>query len=173
MGQGFQRPGPQCSVCEHPEARNIATALLAGASVRDVAARYRLTKSTVARHHRLHLIPRLTPTEQAVPAIVQAIDDQNLRFDVMASMRELHTRTLALLTKAEESNDIHVALRAVREARGNLELLGRLDGSLDGPVARPSGPVNVTITYVDRQLVVPGAPQMVEGDLMARPAQTR
>jgi hypothetical protein len=59
---------------------------------------------------------------------------------------------------------MHVALRAVREARGNLELLGRLDGWLDGPVAPPSGPVNVTITYVDRQLVVPGAQQMLEGD---------
>ena len=51
----------------------------------------------------------------------------------LTAMRDLHARTLALLTKAEASNDVHVALPAVREARGNLELLGRLNGSLDGP----------------------------------------
>jgi hypothetical protein len=107
----------------------------------------------VARHHRLHLIPRLTPAEQAAPAIVQAIEDQDLRFDVMASMRELHTRTLALLTKAEESNDGHLALRAIREARSNLELLGHLDGSLDGPIAPTSGNVQVTIQYIDKAIV--------------------
>ena len=78
--------------------------------------------------------------------------------------RELHRRTLKLLDKAEALNDIHVALRAVRKARGSLELLGPLDGSLDGPVAPQSGPGNVTIQYVDRQLVVPGAPPMLEGD---------
>jgi hypothetical protein len=84
--------------------------------------------------------------------------------DVMGAMRELHERTLKILAKAEESNDAHVALRAVREARGNLELLGRLDGSLERPLAPQSGPVNVTIQYVDRQLVVPGAPRQLEGD---------
>ena len=166
MGQGFQRPGPICSVCDHPEARHIATALLAGDSVRDVAQRYGLTKSTVARHNRLHLIPRLTPAEQAVPAIVQAIDDQNLRFDVMASMRELHTRTLALLTKAEASNDGHLALRAIREARGNLQLLGHLDGSLDGPVAPQSGDIRIEVTYIDKAIIqqAPALPMLPPGD---------
>jgi hypothetical protein len=158
--------GRPCSVCDHTERRNLEIALLAGASVREVAQRYHLTKSTVARHQRLHLRPRLTPAEVAAPAIVQAIDDQNLRFDVMASMRELHTRTLALLTKAEASNDMHVALRAVREARGNLELLGRLDGSLDGPTAPTSGNVIVQVQYIDKAIVQhpPAPPALPPGD---------
>lgn len=63
-----------------------------------------------------------------------------------------------MLAKAEESGELHVALRAVREARDNLELLGRLDGSLDVPIAPASGRVNVIVTYVDKQLVVSGAP---------------
>jgi len=68
-------------------------------------------------------------------------------------MRDLHRRTLALLDKAEASNDLHVALRAVREARDNLELLGRLDGSLDGPVAPASGNVIVQVQYIDKAII--------------------
>jgi hypothetical protein len=83
--------------------------------------------------------------------------------DVMRAMRELHQRTLALLQKAEDSGDLHVALRAVREARGNLELLGRLDGSLDGPVApQGGGNISVTVQYVDKQVVVSGGQRLLE-----------
>lgn len=162
MGQGFQRPGPQCSVCEHPEARNIATALLAGASVRDVAQRYGLTKSTVARHHRLHLLPKLTPAESAPPAQLQAIEDHGISQTVLGAVHDLHRRTLALLTQAEAASDRPSAARLIGEARRNLELVGRLTGELDGPTAPQSGSVNVVITYVDRQVVLPGAPPMLE-----------
>jgi hypothetical protein len=45
-------------------------------------------------------------------------------------------------------------LRAVREARGNLELLGRLDGTLTAlrPAAK-SGKVEITVNYVDRPII--------------------
>jgi hypothetical protein len=57
-------------------------------------------------------------------------------------------RKLTLLEKAETSGDLHVTLRAVREARGNLELLGRLDGlDLWGPTG---GNVNIIVPYVDK-----------------------
>lgn len=155
--------GRPCSVCEHAERRNVETALLAGASIREVAQRYGLTKSTVARHQRLHLLPKLTAAESAVPARMQALENYEARLDVMAAMRELHARTLTLLTKAETSNDVHAALRAIREARSNLELLGRLDGSLDGPVAAPSGNVTVQVVYTDKAVIMPGAqPLQVE-----------
>jgi hypothetical protein len=159
-------PRIPCTVCSHARRDEINTALLARVGVREVARRYQLDKSTVSRHQRLHLIPRLTPAEQAAPAIVQAIEDQDLRFDVMIAMRDLHDRTLALLTKAEESNDGHLALRAIREARGNLQLLGHLDGSLDGPVAPQSGNVSVVITYIDRAVIAasPTPPMLTDGE---------
>lgn len=157
-----------CSVCEHPQGREINLSLLAGTRSNVVAERFGLDDSTVNRHKRLHLQSRsnLSEAEAAAPAQLQAIDDQNLRFDVMTAMRDLHRRTLALLTKAETSGDMHVALRAVREARGNLEMLGRLDGSLDGPVAPQSGNVSVTITYVDKAIIAasPTPPMLTDGE---------
>lgn len=177
--------GRPCSVCTHPQAREIATALLAGGTCRDVAKRYGLPLSTLARHNRLHLSVRIARAETAagVPAPapnaepgsiqaeaaavprVKALEAYEATLDVMRAMRELHQRTLALLDKAEASDDLHVALRAVREARGNLELLGRLDGSLDGPVTASSGPVNIVVTYVDKAVMLPSAaPPMLEGE---------
>lgn len=40
--------------------------------------------------------------------------------------RDLQERALTTLVKAEEAEDLDVALRAIREARGNLELLAKL-----------------------------------------------
>ena len=37
---------------------------------------------------------------------------------------------MAVLTKAELAGDLRAALGAIREARGNLELLGKLTGEL-------------------------------------------
>lgn len=45
-------------------------------------------------------------------------------------MRDLQTRTLNILDAAEQSGDLRTALGAIREARGNLELLGKLAGEL-------------------------------------------
>ena len=59
--------------------------------------------------------------------------------DVQQSVRDLYGRTLALLARAEASGDLSGALRAGREARGNRELLGRVDGSFGGPVTPDRG----------------------------------
>ncbi len=45
-------------------------------------------------------------------------------------MQGLQGRTLAILKTAEEQADLRTALAAIREARGNLELLGKLAGQL-------------------------------------------
>ena len=45
--------------------------------------------------------------------------------------RDLQERALAILFKAEETKELNVALRAIREARGNLELLAKLLDELD------------------------------------------
>lgn len=50
--------------------------------------------------------------------------------DLLAQIRNLHTRTLAVLGQAESTGDARTVLLAVREARTNLELLARLLGDL-------------------------------------------
>ena len=45
--------------------------------------------------------------------------------------RDLQERALATLLKAEETKELNIALRAIREARGNLEVLAKLLDELD------------------------------------------
>jgi hypothetical protein len=48
-------------------------------------------------------------------------------------MRDLQRRALDILDKAEADGELRTALSAMREARGNLELLAKLLGELDEP----------------------------------------
>lgn len=49
---------------------------------------------------------------------------------IVASIRDLHERTLRVLRTAESSGDLVLALRAIREARANVELLAKISGDL-------------------------------------------
>jgi len=51
--------------------------------------------------------------------------------ELLAEVRGLHARTLAILEASEHSHEHRTALAAIREARGNLELLAKLLGELD------------------------------------------
>lgn len=174
----MQLRGRPCSVCGDPRAREIATALLAGGSCRDVGRRYRIPASTLARHQRLHLRARIARAEAAIGRLAQVpcergsldaeivaaprlhrVESYEEAFDVQQSVRDLYGRTLALLDRAEGSGDLSGALRAVREARSNLELLGRLDGSLStaAPVLQ-----KIEVVYAEKQLL-PGAAHLLDG----------
>ena len=159
-------PGPlkgrPCSVCTHPQTREIATALLAGGTVRDVGRRYGIAASTLARHQRMHLLPRLTAAETTAPARIQAMESREERLDVLRAMYALYDRAIGLLDKAEAAKDLPSALRGIREVRESLALIGRLDGSLDGPVAPQGGNVVVQVQYIDKAVITPAAPRLLE-----------
>lgn len=168
--------GRPCSVCKHAQEREITTALISGATCRQVAKRYKIPVSTLARHHRLHLKTRIARAEATIgpPSRVQCepgsiegevVAEQRWRriesfeeaMDITREMRHLYGRTLALLDKAEASNDLPSALKAVHQARGNLELLARMDGSLGGPAQIT--PTKIEISYVQKSLL-PGPVQL-------------
>lgn len=50
---------------------------------------------------------------------------------LLSELEDLQRRTLALLTRAENAGELMAALRAIREARGNLELMARIMGEID------------------------------------------
>jgi hypothetical protein len=56
-------------------------------------------------------------------------------------MENLQSRTLSILDKAEEGGNLRLALMAVGQARGNLELLAKLLGEL-----QQEGTVNLTVS---------------------------
>jgi hypothetical protein len=74
--------------------------------------------------------------------------------DLLADVRSLHHRTLAILEAAELSSEHRTALAAIREARSNLELLAKLLGELD---ERPVVNLNVSSEWLELRAVIVGA----------------
>src|SRR5215208_7935185 len=107
-----------CTICEHLSREAIDCALAGGASNRSVASLYDVSEAAVRRHRGNHLPPKLAKAHEA--AEVSRADD------LLRQVRALQSKTLNILLRAESASDLRTALSAVREARGNVELLARL-----------------------------------------------
>ena len=66
-------------------------------------------------------------------------------------MRHLQDRALDILERAEKAGDLRTALAAISQARGNLELLGKLAGELD---ERPVVNLNVSPEWLELRTVI-------------------
>lgn len=123
-----------CTVCTHPEREAIDRALVAGESTGQLAGRYRTIDERAIRRHRSNHLPAKLVRAQDAQEVAEADD-------LLIQVRDLQTRTLAILESAEASREHRTALSAIREARSNLELLAKLLGELDD-----SPTVNVLIS---------------------------
>ena len=112
-----------CTVCPHPDRAAIDRALVRGEDVTAVSALFRVSADALTRHRDRHL-PTLLAKARTAEEVAEA-------YDLLAQVRDLHATTLALLDKAEAAGKLGVAVMAVREARGNLELLAKLTQQLD------------------------------------------
>ena len=121
-----------CTICTHESAPEIDRALLDGEPYRSIAKRYGASASAVLRH-REHLPNQLVKAHEA-EEITQADT-------LLEQVKSLQTRALNILDRADEAGDLKTALSAIREARSNLELLGKLAGEL-----QQEGTVNVTVS---------------------------
>ena len=122
-------------------------ALVAGEPYRSVANRYEsLSQAAVQRHSENHLPATLA---QAKDAEMVAHAD-----DLLEQVRDLQVRTFAILEAAEVSEQHRTALSAIREARGNLELLAKLLGELGD---RPTVNVLISPEWLELRTVIVGA----------------
>jgi hypothetical protein len=117
----------RCSVCTHPDRENIDEALVGATAISAISAKYRdISEDALGRHKANHLPSKLVMAEKA-KEVAQADS-------LLDQVRDLQGRALAILDQAEMSGDLRTALGAIREARGNLELLAKLLGELsDAP----------------------------------------
>jgi hypothetical protein len=104
-----------CTVCRHPDRPAIDMMLVNHRPFRDIAGRFNISKSAAVRHHDEHL-PEALAKAQAAKETTQADD-------LLAQLRALRSKAMALLLAAEKSGDLRTALLGVREARGCLDLL--------------------------------------------------
>ena len=153
-----------CSICNHSERAEIDAALIADTPLRDISGHYGVSKSALSRHQSDHLPSNLTKAKDAHEA---AHAD-----GLLVQVKDLQTRALSILDQAEAAGDLRTALSAIREARGNLELLAKLLGEL-----QQEGTINITVNpeWVELRAVIvqalaphPEAAQAVKGALDAR-----
>lgn len=113
-----------CTICSHPQRAEIDRALIAGEPCSTIAARYiTIGRMALQRHKADHISPTLARAQEvAEVARADSLLDQ---------LRGLQERTLEILSRAEASGKLETALKAIREVRGNLELLAELLGRLD------------------------------------------
>jgi hypothetical protein len=144
-GRGILWHGP--APCAHPDRPAIDTALVGGESCRTIASRYgTIGRMALERHAANHLPARLVKAQEA--------EEMAQADDLLAQVRSLQGAALRILDTAEQGGDLKVALSAIREARGNLELLAKLLGELD---ERPQVNILVAPEWLSMRTILLGA----------------
>jgi hypothetical protein len=113
-----------CTICSHPERDEIEDAVVIHSQgKRRVAAQHGVTEQSLRRHLREHFPALLALARDA---------ERAARADgLLDRLEALQSRTLAILEATEETHEHRTALAAIREARGNLELIGEVTKELD------------------------------------------
>jgi transposase-like protein len=136
----------RCTVCDHPKRHSIGETLVSGAPYRSVAKRFGLSESAVYRHKVEHLPTHLLKAKE--------VEETTRADDLLEQVKDLQVHALDILERAEKTGDLRTALAAISQARGNLELLGKLAGELD---ERPIVNLNVSPEWLELRAVIVGA----------------
>ena len=135
-----------CSVCTHPESFAVNEAVVLEKKSNRVVARQFGLHHDAVRRHREHIPKLLVEASRAMDAYEAD--------DLLVRVEDLHRRTLAVLEAAEETGELRTALAAIREARGNLELVGRITKELD---ERPVTNVLISPEWIELRAVIVAA----------------
>jgi hypothetical protein len=137
-----------CTVCSHEKRYEIEERLATRqGTYRGIARTYGLSEDAVSRHvsggHISQLIALAADAERAARADT-----------LLDRIEALQSRTLAILSAAEETNEHRTALAAIREARGNLELIGEVTKELD---RTPTLNLHLNPEWLELRAVIVGA----------------
>jgi len=110
-----------CAVCSHPSRAEIDRHLVEKVSLRDIAGRFGVSRSALSRH--AGHIPGALVAAKGAEEAAQAET-------LLAQVQGLVKRATGILDRAERTGELQAALGAIREVRGCLELLGKLNGEL-------------------------------------------
>ena len=115
-----------CPICDHEDLDEIDAALASNERIRTIAERWSVRKTALMRHRNEHLPFSAIEAKEAEEAEEDAPAE-----DLLDQVRDLQERALATLEEAEEAEELNAALRAIREAKGNLELMTKPLNELD------------------------------------------
>ncbi len=107
-----------CTICTHADRFAIDGEIVEGKALRAIADQFSVSKTALGRHKDNHLPATLTLAKKEEEVIHGA--------DLLHAAQALLAKTSSLLAKAEQAGDRRMALAGVKEARGCLELLSKL-----------------------------------------------
>jgi hypothetical protein len=119
-----------CPICDHEDLDEINAALASNERIRTIAERWSVRKTALMRHRNEHLPFSAIEAKEAETEAKEAKEDAPAE-DLLDQVRDLQERALASLEEAEEAEELNAALRAIREAKGNLELMTKPLNELD------------------------------------------
>src|ERR671911_1319561 len=112
-----------CSICSHGHRDAMEDAFIAGQAKRRIASQHGVTERAVRYHMREHL--------PALLALARDAERAARADSLLDRIEALQSQTLAILEATEETGEHRTALSAIREARGNLELIGEVTKELN------------------------------------------
>jgi hypothetical protein len=119
-----------CPICDHEDLDEINAALATNERIRTIAERWSVRKTALMRHRNEHLPFSAIEAKEAEAEAEEAEEDAPAE-DLLDQVRDLQERALATLEEAEEAEELNAALRAIREVKGNLELMTKPLNELD------------------------------------------
>jgi hypothetical protein len=138
--------GRPCTVRVHPDVEQINEDLVRRQAYLAVARTYGVSRDALRNHAREHFPELLAKAAEA---------ERVAEGDTLLSRVEgIHRRTLAVLEAAEATQDHKLALSAIREARGNLQLVGEVTKELD---RRPILNITLSPEWVSIRAVIVGS----------------
>lgn len=133
----------KCTVCTHTELEAINAALVNNEAYRGISRTFFVSEDALMRHKNGHLPEHLSQAAQA--------EQVTHADDLLAQVRDLQTKALAILAKAEKAGELRTALIANRTARENIELMASLLGKLQ---QTPSVNIVMTPEWIQLRTVI-------------------
>jgi len=127
-----------CSICTHKKLQEINAELAIETPYREISRKFKVSKSALNRHRQHLPVPLLEAAQRL--KVEEAAAATTGDPDVLTQVKDLNKRATRILTDCETDKDRHHEIAAMREARGLLELQGKLMGAFS-----PDPPVQVTI----------------------------
>ncbi len=123
----------ECSICISNKREEIDIDVVNGVSVRDIGRKHRLASSTVGRHrkncHQAIIQTALEGTKAA--ELVEAAKNAEVDVTSVSRADEMFRRSRKAVIEAFKRKDYKIAFMGLREARGYLELIAKMNGELN------------------------------------------
>lgn len=132
-----------CTICAHPDRREIETCLVDSVPFRIIASRFGTSSTSLQRHKTEHLPGKIVQAKAA-----QEIEEAD---DLLSQVQALRRKSLELLDKAERAGDYRTALAGVKEARACIETLLEVEGKLD---RKPTFNITLSPQWIEMRTVI-------------------